>query len=560
MGCGASLPAAAYEHTAVALFDADGIYGHVMYSGCLGCRGYIRLSLEPDVVLDSFELRLTLPPGAPFSEMRALATRVERTLFKLRAELDRAQPPGDPSVITHLETSIHEEWAGFWIEVAPHARKHLVVEDFVRKWRKKIGDIGRAKIDFIYRQGDTFYDIELDLSDLDPVHLDQAATALKQHLGAYPGVFDVTDSTVPGKPEVHLKLKPEAERFGLRLKDLAEQVRGAYFGEEAQRFIRGREEVKIMVRLPLKERRSLDALRTLPVQLPEGGQVPLGSLAEVDFMPGYAQITRHDRRRVLKVQARVDPDQTDVNAIYTDLEHGQLKSLKSRFPTLRVDVGQQRQEQEETVTALVRNTLIALTVIYVLIAIPFRSYLQPFIFMLSVPVTWMGAILAHFVLKLPLSMESLVGMIAASGVVANDSLILLDYTHKRRDKGIRLPDVIAEACAARFRPIFPAFLTNFAGFLPILFETSVQAQFLVPMVLALAAGLLFGMVATLVLTPACYVILEDVRRMVRRETGDLRLETGSISFKEPVSNNPSEDTSFQPLESPPVLERYQHDR
>jgi multidrug efflux pump subunit AcrB len=485
------------------------------FSGALIAGGHIRLSFEADATLDSVSARLTLPPGLPYGEMRVLATRAEQALFSLRDDLDRAQPAGSPSVVTNLETSIHAEWTGLWVEVAPHAREHLVIDDFVREWRRRIGDIGRAKIDFIYKQGDLPYDIEVDLNDTDSSRLRLAVGELKQRLAAYPGVFDVVDSSEPGKPEVRVRLRPEGERQGLTLKDLAEQVRGAYFGEEAQRFVRGREEVKIMVRLPLEERRSLDALRALPVKLPAGAHVPLGSLAEVYFEPGQARIDRQDRRPVLKVQARVNPQQADVNAIYADLERNHLPLLAQRSPQLRAEFGQEHRDQQAAMASLWRNSAISLVIIYALIAVPFRSYTKPLIFLLAAPVAWCGAVLGHWLVGLPLSMESLVGMIAASGVVVNDSLVLLDYIKEREVGGTepggetRCSGLILEACTARFRPILLAFLTNFAGFLPTLLETSQQAQFLIPMTLSLSAGLLVGMAASLILTPVCYAILGE---------------------------------------------------
>lgn len=245
----------------------------------------------------------------------------------------------------------------------------------------------------------------------------------------------------------------------------------------------------------------------MPVQLPDGQQAPLGILAEVTLTPGVDKLNRQDRRRVLKIQARVDPQKADVNALYSALEAAELVSLRQRYPGLSIDIGQERQDQEAMTVALKQNTLIALLVIYVLIAVPFRSYLKPFIFLLAAPVAWSGAVLAHGLVGLPLSMESLVGMIAASGVVVNDSLVLLDYLKEHEHEQKPISEQICEACTARFRPIFLAFLTNFAGFLPALLETSPQAQFLIPMTLSLSAGLLLGMAASLILTPFCYAVL-----------------------------------------------------
>ncbi len=491
----------------------------------------VRQSINPDVTKDSFWVSIQLPQSAPYSEAQALATRVENALFALRDELDgvtqssqnsgvNAAHAHDHSVIVGVETIIWEHGAGIWLELSAEGRQRIKVENFIRDWRQRIGDIGRGKVDFIFKEGDEPYDIELTLSADQPNLLGPAVEQLKQQIKAFPGVYDVIDSAEPGKPEIHLTLKPDAERLGLRLEALAEQVRQGYYGEEVHRFMRGRKEVKVMVRYPLTERRSLDQLKTQPIRLPNGTSAPLANLADVELVQGYSRIHREDRQRVLKVQARVDPTQADVNELYTVLEKDVFQSLENQFPGVNIEIGQQRQEQKALLAAFSKNTLIALLVIYALIAVPFRSYSKPIIFLLAAPVAWSGAVLAHWATGLPLSMESLVGMIAASGVVVNDSLVLLDYLRQHDGDERPVEVLITEACTSRFRPILLAFLTNFAGFLPTLLETSPQAQFLIPMTLSLSAGLLIGMAASLILTPVCYAILArpDLHRQARNIT------------------------------------------
>ncbi|MDO9006528.1 MAG: efflux RND transporter permease subunit [Aquabacterium sp.] len=482
----------------------------LLLTGGLYASGHVRQAMNPDISKDAFWARLTVPPGTAPAETRRLAERVERELLNYRDALEAAEP-GYPLLVGQ-ETLIWEQEAGLWLELSEQARQRVKVDDFVREWRRRIGDLGLARLDFIVREGDVPYDIVLNMGSADAAVLQQAGAALKKRLAAYPGVYDVLDSNVAGKPELQLSLKPAGEKLGLQLTDLAEQVRHAYYGVEAQRFQRGGNDVRVMVRLPAEQRRSLDDLYTLPISLPDGKQTLLSQVAEVDFQPGYAQLTRRDRQRVLEVAARIDPGQADLNAIYADLEQQVLPGLQSRFTGLKADLGRERLEQSDTLHALGRNTAIALTVIYAIIAVSFRSYALPLVFLLAVPMAWCGAVLAHAILGMPLSMESLVGMVAASGVVVNDSMVLLDYIHEHEAQAKDKFALIAEACAARFRPIFLAFLTNFAGFLPTLLETSVQAQFLVPMTLSLAAGLLFGMFASLLLTPVCYAVLQDMQR------------------------------------------------
>lgn len=468
--------------------------------------GRSRLSLQADVTKDSFWVSLKTPEDLPYSETRKRAKQVEQAFFELRDELNAATP-NSPSVVVGLETMIFEHSAGFWTEFSPEGRQRLVVEDFINDWRKRVGDLGRTKIDFLYKEGDVDYDLEFDLGATDPALLPKAVEQFKANIASYNGVYDVIDSAEAGKPEIRLSLKANAEHLGLRLEQLSEQVNHAYYGDEVERLQRGRNEVKIRVRTPRVERESLDNLRELPIRLPDGQLVPLGTVAEVSLTNGLSKIIRQDRRRVLKIQARVDRKKVDVNALYDKLENNELKTLQQRYAGLSIDIGQSHQDQKAMSTALQQNTLISLLVIYVLIAVPFRSYLKPLIFLLAAPVAWSGAVIAHALVGLPLSMESLVGMVAASGVVVNDSLVLLDYLREHQDDEAPISELICAACTSRFRAIFLAFLTNFAGFLPTLLETSPQAQFLIPMTLSLSAGLLLGMTASLILTPVCYAVL-----------------------------------------------------
>jgi multidrug efflux pump subunit AcrB len=503
-----------WRYLTVALFA-----GLLILCAALVSSDRVRQSINPDVSKDSFWVSIQLPQSAPYSEAKALAAQVETALFSLRDELDgvgTAATGGAPvayanehSVIVGVETIIWEHGAGIWLELSAEGRQRIKVENFIRDWRQRVGDIGRGKVDFIFKEGDEPYDIELTLGAANPEALGPATEQLKQQIKAFPGVYDVIDSAEPGKPEIRLSLKPEAERLGLRLEQLAEQVRNGYHGEEVHRFMRGRKEVKVMVRYPLDERQSLDQLKTQPIRLPNGASSALADLAEVKLIQGYSRINREDRQRVLKVQARVDPTQADVNGIYAALEKETFQRLQKSFPGVDIKIGQQRQEQKQLLAAFTKNTLLALLVIYALIAVPFRSYSKPLIFLLAAPVAWSGAVLAHWATGLPLSMESLVGMIAASGVVVNDSLVLLDYLRQHGDDEQPGEMLIVAACTSRFRPILLAFLTNFAGFLPTLLENSPQAQFLIPMTLSLSAGLLIGMAASLILTPACYAILGD---------------------------------------------------
>lgn len=485
----------------------------ILVAAAVVLGGQVRLAIQADVPKDTVAVFLDVPTGTPFATTQALSAQVERAYGQLREALEARQPATAVSPVSGLETLIFEHWAGFWMELAPGARQRFEVDAIADEWRRYIGDIGEAKLDFIYREGDSFYDLEFAVVAPDPETVTAASKALAAGLAEFPGVFDVTRSEQEGKPQRNLVLRPGAEHLGLSLEDVAEQLRQAYLGEVAQRFQRGPEQVKVVARLPLAERRDLQDLDQFPIRLPNGGEVPLSLVAEWQWLPKAGSLDRLDRRRVVWVRGRLgrqDPNRGDANAVYAALEAGPLEELRRRFPSARIEAGRTRQEQETVLRELGRNALLALAAVYGLLAVSFRSYRLPFLFLFAVPVAWTGGVLALFGLGLPLSAESLVGMIGAGGVVVNDSLVLLHAVRTRRGEQGTLPldACLREVSLMRFRPVLLAFLTTFMGLVPLLFETSAQAQFLIPMATTLAAGLLFGMTATLVLIPAALLLFE----------------------------------------------------
>ncbi|MGQ0592990.1 MAG: efflux RND transporter permease subunit [Gammaproteobacteria bacterium] len=508
---------------------------------------YLQVSLEEDGSYGEFHVHLRPPIGTPYPESEAMVRQFVDALAKVEAELNPTPTPEMPKVIEGVEVVLEERDPQVYVEFTSEARRLFRLQDVVKTWYKHIGDVGDFSPDFHTPTEKDLVDLEVELRAQDPAFLNAAADAVKARIAHYPGIGAIADSRKPGKPEIRFRLKPEGERLGLRLEDLAEQVRHAYEGEEAQRFMRGRAEVKIKVRHPRVERQSIDDLLVLPVRVPNGGQSPLGALAEIDFAPGYGGLSRADRMGVVELHVQLtDPPAMSPETISKDLEENLYPDLERRYPGIEISRGEAAEEADAIMESLKRNTLIALAVIYALLAVSFRSYVQPFLFLLAVPVAWLGGVLAHWALGLNLSFQSLVGMVAASGVVVNDSVVLLDYIRQRRtryeaagrrleagesvadrDPGPRASSLqppasglIIEACTSRFRAIFLVSLTNLAGFCPMLFETSEQAKFLVPVTVSLTAGLLLGMMATLVLVPACYAVAEDLRsRVVRPELG-----------------------------------------
>ncbi len=332
-------------------------------------------------------------------------------------------------------------------------------------------------------------------------------------------MLDIADSFRPGKKEVKLALTEEARLLGLTMSDLARQVRQAFYGEEAQRIQRGRDDVKVMVRYPESERRSLNNLETMRIRTPEGSEVPFSVAAQTELGRGYAAINRTDRQRIVNVTADVDRNRANANEILADVTSQVLPAIVADHPRIRYSLEGEQREQQETVSGLMRSFGVALIVIFGLLAIPFRSYLQPLIIMAVIPFGFVGAIWGHIIMGLDLTILSLFGLVALSGVVINDSLVLVDFINRRRAAGNSLEEAIREAGVARFRPIILTSLTTFGGLTPLLFETSLQAQFLIPMATSLGFGVIFGTFVILLLVPVTYAILEDVKYVVARLFG-----------------------------------------
>jgi multidrug efflux pump subunit AcrB len=296
---------------------------------------------------------------------------------------------------------------------------------------------------------------------------------------------------------------------------LGEQVRNAFFGREAQRIQRGRDDVRVMVRYPLEERRSVSNLESMYIRTPDGTEVPFSAVADTEMGRGFATIDRVNRNRTINVTADINKESTNINQITADLSEF-VPALLKDYPGVRYQLEGEQREQKESMRSLKTGILFVLFVIYSLLAIPFRSYIQPLIVMAVIPFSLVGAILGHMIMGMNLSVMSLIGMLALMGVVVNDSLVLVDYINRRRREGIDLQTAIRKAGVARFRPILLTSLTTFVGLTPLILEKSTQAQFLIPMAISLGFGILFATLVTLLLVPTSYLILEDLRSLIFR--------------------------------------------
>jgi multidrug efflux pump subunit AcrB len=351
-------------------------------------------------------------------------------------------------------------------------------------------------------------DIELRGSDFDSLR--SAAAELRERLQQYAGVQDLTDTFRAGKQEVQLTLLPEARPLGLTVADLGQQVRQAFYGYEAQRLQRGKDDVRVMVRFPEDERRSLGNLEDMRIRTSEGVEVPFSGVARATLGRGYTTIQRVDGRRVVRVIGDVNRTITTPEAVLAELLRTDMPEILERHPGVSYALAGEAEERAESMGGLVKYTVLALCVMYALLAIPLQSYLQPLVIMSVIPFGMVGAIFGHWLLGMDLVFFSLLGIVALSGVVVNSSLVLVDYINRQRLLGEDLQYAISHAGSVRFRPIVLTSITTFVGLAPMMALSNMATGLFVPMATSLAFGVLMGTLITLFLVPSLYLILEDL--------------------------------------------------
>ncbi|MBW2374249.1 MAG: efflux RND transporter permease subunit, partial [Deltaproteobacteria bacterium] len=422
------------------------------------------------------------------------------------------------------------------LELVRSEDRLLSTREIAQEWRDRTAPIPDAiELTFatdLFSAGEAI-NVQLEGADVEELRI--AANRLKLELAQFPGVFDISDSFRAGKQEVKLRIKASAEPLGVTMQDLARQVRQAFYGEEVQRIQRGRDDVRVMVRYPEWQRRSLGDLENVRIRTPDGAEVPFSTVAHAELGRGYASIRRTDRKRVVNVTADVDRNVTTANDVLASLGEGGLGEILRDHPSVSFSLEGEQREQNRAMGGLARAYLIALLAVYALLAIPLRSYLQPLLIMSVIPFGLVGAIGGHYLMgslrplmrgelgigdPWSLSFMSVVGMVALSGVVVNASLVMIHYVNERRAEGAGLVEAVTNAGVARFRPILLTSLTTFAGLTPLMLERSVQAQFLIPMAISVAWGVVFATTITLLVLPCGYIVLDDLARLILRRRED----------------------------------------
>ena len=474
--------------------------------------GILRFVFFPDFTSDFLQVQLEMNEGTPAARTHEALRRVQDGLWEVDRQVSEEQGMESGAVVASVMTFGRSDTSGqVFTELVKENDDVIDGPEVLRRWREAVGDIPGVKT--LGFEGATGPgggpSVSLQLMGSNIEQVGRAAKDMENRIRKYEGVFDVRNSYERGTPEIKLNIKPEAEALGLTLSDLARQVRAGFYGEEVQRVQRGQDEVKVMVRFPRDERDSVGYLDNMRIRTPDGGRVPFHAVAEVELSESPTTIRRFDRERAVQLSAEVDKDNYEPGKITADILQKELPEVLAQYPGVRHRLSGATQAQQEVTTDLIKGALFAMFLIYALMAIPLRSYSQPLIIMSVIPFGTIGALLGHLILGINVSMMSFFGIIALAGVVVNDSLILVDFVNRERRLGVPLMQAVTDAASKRFRAILLTSLTTFVGLIPIVLETSLQAQIVIPMAASLAFGILFATIITLFLIPALYIILDD---------------------------------------------------
>jgi len=471
----------------------------------------VRIVLFPEVPGDFARMELQMETGTAPEARNAALDRIEEAILDLNDEYIADNPGKDP-MIAHIGSfTTSDTGAVAWTELPMVDDRELQIEDITSLWRDRVGEIPGVK-ELTFADGEHFGGgppLSFRLSGDDFAALESVAEELEAKLAEFEAVFDIQNSSNTGGQEIKLSIKPEAEALGLTIASLGRQVRQAFYGEEAQRIQRGKDELKVMVRYPREDRRSIADLENMRIRTPSGDEVPFESVAEVSFGTSYSSITRLNRARTITVSADVDAELVEPGELIREISEDFMPELLSRYAGVSFGLEGASQEQQEFLRNLTIASIAALFLIYALIAIPLHSYGQPLVIMSAIPFGLIGAVIGHVVMGKAISMFSLFGLVALAGVVVNDSLIMVDFINKARQDGLPLRQAVIDSGTLRFRAIILTSLTTAAGLMPIMLETSVQAQYVIPMAISLSFGILFATAITLFLIPALYMLQID---------------------------------------------------
>ncbi|WP_144391876.1 efflux RND transporter permease subunit [Pleionea sediminis] len=529
--------------------------------------GWLKMVLFSEIEADVAVASVGFAEGTPAEVTQQAVNKIEQAAILLSQELEEEFGEKQinqilaviaPRVKTSNANSQNQEHKGrVSIEFVDSEKRKIAGKELLRRWRNLVGDInGALELRFESNLNNPIPDLAINFYGDNLNTLKTVAEDFKSQMIKHRGVYEVRDSLQSGRKQVTIQLLPVARDLGLTLNDLGNQVQQAFHGIEVQSFYRGEDEVKVMVRYPDSARGSLWHLENMHIRLTDGSTTPLLHVAEVTDGTGAPTIQRIDRKRVVTVSAFVDNNITSAAKVMKQLEQSTLTNLSVDYPGVRWGITGKQKSIKEFFASMGQSYSFALIIMYLLMAVLFGSYSQPLMVMYAIPFGIVGSLLGHWITGVDVTLWSFVGMIAVSGVVVNDNLVLVDFINEKRREGVSIIESIKEAGAARFRPIILTSLTTFVGLMPIILETSVQAQFLIPMAVSLSFGVLFATFISLILVPSAYLTLDQLNKAFQRLHHKLRLlfkvhQDWDIDIEQAYEEGFRAGMSNKPLHTPP---------
>ncbi|MBX2809573.1 MAG: efflux RND transporter permease subunit [Cellvibrionaceae bacterium] len=476
--------------------------------------GYLKKSFRPIVPSSRISITAVLPEGVGFEQTLRVQQQIEAAAYALRGDAHLLNINGDGNFISAVQSSADNNRARVRVRLTDSHKRTVNIIQVKNRWRELIGPIAGVKefsLRFTINHNRKDLRFRIRLPGNDQQQLARAVNSVRDSLSRYQAVVDIEDTLEGSRTEIELQLKPHAQLLGLSLADVASQLRQGFLGAEVQRIPRGRDDIKVMLRYPLAQRRSIESIRQLTIFTAHGHSVPLDDVAEIIAVPGYTKIKRENRQRTVAVTANVTKG-TDSLALANSLLRENYPQWQQQYRGLTVEIDGAVADEQAFNRQLLINFGLAFVVSFGLMAIVFRSCWQPVLILTAIPFGFVGAVLGHLLLGQAITMNSMLGFVACAGVVVNDNLVLLDRIHRLREEGKTVMEAIVQGGSDRFRAIMLTSITTFVGLLPILSETSIQAQFLMPMVISLAFGVLFATGVTLIFVPNLYYLGERIKQ------------------------------------------------
>ncbi|NRB41795.1 MAG: efflux RND transporter permease subunit [Pseudomonadales bacterium] len=502
-----------HRYACLAVFIAS-----LIISSQLVPSGLVRFVFFPNIPSDYIKVNFSMPAQTSYHKTYAYAQDIRDAAFEVNEKYKR-ESHSDIDAIEYLSiSSTNDNDVRIIAALIPSTERTITSVEIAKWWREAIGEIPDAKsLTFDANAGHASIPINIRLQSNNLEQLRQVADEAKQALRLYEGVFDIRDSFDAGTPEVNITVSEQGKALGLGQVELARQVRQAFFGVEVQRVQRHRHEVRVYTRLPLAERDTLKRLDALWIRLPNGEDVPFSVVGLISEQKGISKITRINRHRIVNVQADVDKSRFDPSHITDAFVNGPLADILAKYPDVNFHLAGEAEEQAKSKSTILLASAMVLLLMYAALAIPLKSWWQPVIIMAIIPFGLQGALLGHLLLGKEISIISIVGIVALAGIVVNDALVLMDYINHRLRMGDKWRDAVANAGVRRFRAVILTSLTTFLGLLPIQLETSIQAQFLKPMAISVAFGVLVATVVTLILIPILCYVAADIKALFHRQ-------------------------------------------